>query len=513
MRRERIILHERASIVGRRRSKGWWLSFNLWFFILSMFFFLPQQVTAHPPPSLAYDHTVLVQLSPKGVEAQYLLDVESVTVQFDLRHLLDPKEFAALRSEADVHAAFQKNVGPLLGERLVAFQGETPLIFEPVESRVDVLDHLRFTFVFRAKWANDLKRDAVFRMEVQRSLARGDSYFEQEKGQLYLGFLPNPFVVLRERNEPPFELKQKALPNLTEAEKTRVARVAARIEPSEVGLGCGLAGGSIYAVAAELGVLTPAPSVAKSPGNAPQWRLDRLLESGWGFGLSMLVAVGFGAAHALTPGHGKTLVGAYLVGQRGTVGHAVLLGAVTTITHTGIVILIAALLPLLARRVDHKQMQEILGFVGGALIAGMGVWLLLRRLSGKADHVHVGGGHHHHHDDSHHHHHLPADRPVRFWDLIVLGISGGIVPCWDAIALLGLAIATHRLWLGLPLLLAFSAGLAGVLVLIGILVVKLKGFGASRWGRGRLTRALPLISAVVITAIGIGLCFDSLSGH
>ena len=99
---------------------------------------------------------------------------------------------------------------------------------------------------------------------------------------------------------------------------------------------------------------------------------------------------------------------------------------------------------------------------------------------------------------------------MRFWDLVLLGISGGIVPCWDAIALLGLAIATHRLWLGLPLLLAFSAGLAGVLVLIGVLVVKLKGFGSSRWGSGRVTRALPLVSAVLITVIGIWLCVDSL---
>jgi ABC-type nickel/cobalt efflux system permease component RcnA len=152
-------------------------------------------------------------------------------------------------------------------------------------------------------------------------------------------------------------------------------------------------------------------------------------------------------------------------------------------------------------------MQEILEFVGGLLIAGMGAWLVLRRLSGSADHIHIGGGHHHHHG-GHDHHHLPAGGKVRFWDLVLLGISGGIVPCWDAIALLGLAIATHRLWLGLPLLLAFSAGLAGVLVLIGVLVVKLKGFGASRWGGGRVTRALPLISAILITAIGIGLCFD-----
>ena len=77
------------------------------------------------------------------------------------------------------------------------------------------------------------------------------------------------------------------------------------------------------------------------------------------------------------------------------------------------------------------------------------------------------------------------------------------------IALLGLAIATHRLWLGLPLLLAFSAGLAGVLVLIGVLVVKLKGFGWSRWGSGGGTQPLPLRSETIMTVMCVGQCVAS----
>ena len=95
----------------------------------------------------------------------------------------------------------------------------------------------------------------------------------------------------------------------------------------------------------------------------------------------------------------------------------------------------------------------------------------------------------------------------------MLGISGGIVPCWDAIALLAMAIGTQRVWLGLPLLLAFSAGLAGVLVLIGVLVVKIKGFGSSRFGDGRIVRTLPILSAVVVTLLGIWLCIDAAAGN
>ena len=92
-------------------------------------------------------------------------------------------------------------------------------------------------------------------------------------------------------------------------------------------------------------------------------------------------------------------------------------------------------------------------------------------------------------------------------------MSGGIVPCWDAIALLAMAIGTRRIWLGLPLLLAFSAGLAGVLVLIGVLVVKIKGFGTSRVGAGRIVRALPILSAIAVTLLGIWLCVDAATGN
>ena len=93
--------------------------------------------------------------------------------------------------------------------------------------------------------------------------------------------------------------------------------------------------------------------------------------------------------------------------------------------------------------------------------------------------------------------------------LIVLGMSGGIVPCWDAILMFGFAVATRRLWLGLPLLLAFSAGLAAVLIAIGIIVVKAKRLAGSQWGESRLFRALPIVSALLVTGMGLWLCYES----
>jgi nickel/cobalt exporter len=105
---------------------------------------------------------------------------------------------------------------------------------------------------------------------------------------------------------------------------------------------------------------------------------------------------------------------------------------------------------------------------------------------------------------------LPGgSRAPSWWGLVALGISGGIVPCWDAIAMLGFAVSAHRVWLALPLLLAFSAGLAGVLIVIGVLVVYAKGFASSHWGESRLFRALPVLSAAMVITLSLWLCYES----
>ena len=93
---------------------------------------------------------------------------------------------------------------------------------------------------------------------------------------------------------------------------------------------------------------------------------------------------------------------------------------------------------------------------------------------------------------------------------MILGINGGIVPCWDAIGILILAVSMNMLWLALPMILAFSAGLAGVLILIGIVVVRAKRFAGGSWEQSRLNRALPIISAALVTALGLWLCFNSI---
>src|SRR5439155_16063621 len=122
--------------------------------------------------------------------------------------------------------------------------------------------------------------------------------------------------------------------------------------------------------------------------------LELLLDPKRGIWVLLALACFFGAVHALAPGHGKTLVAAYLVGEHGTIWHALILGLVTTLTHTGAVLALAGVLLI----VNPERLPNLELF-GGLLVTGMGLWLLLRRLAGQADHFHLGGqGHGHHHE-------------------------------------------------------------------------------------------------------------------
>jgi nickel/cobalt transporter (NicO) family protein len=229
--------------------------------------------------------------------------------------------------------------------------------------------------------------------------------------------------------------------------------------------------------------------------------------------LSLAVAVGLGAFHALEPGHGKTLVAAYLVGSRGTAKHALLLGLIVTAAHTTGVYLFGGVTLYASRYVVPERLYPWLGIVSGAMIAVLGLVLFVRRYRGKDEllththhhHVHAHGadGHHdyHHGHDPHHHH-----RQVSLRELLTLGISGGIVPCPAALVVLLSAVSLHRVELGLLLIVAFSVGLAVVLIAVGMLMVHARQFMSRFHGDGTLTtRWLPLASSVFIILCGVAL--------
>jgi ABC-type nickel/cobalt efflux system permease component RcnA len=232
----------------------------------------------------------------------------------------------------------------------------------------------------------------------------------------------------------------------------------------------------------------------------PQWSI-------WTIMVAALVAASLGGFHALEPGHGKTVVAAYLVGSRGTARHALLLGLIVTASHTAAVYLLGAVTLYASRSVVPEQLYPWLGLLSGLTIFGLGLVLFLRRFAKVSHSHHHGHGHHSHSHGEEHghetHHHETGVSPKA---LVTLGLTGGIIPCPAALVVLLSALSLNRIGLGLFLIVAFSLGLAAALVAIGLLMVYARRFMSRFHGEGPLiTRWLPLISSAVITLVGLAI--------
>jgi ABC-type nickel/cobalt efflux system permease component RcnA len=206
--------------------------------------------------------------------------------------------------------------------------------------------------------------------------------------------------------------------------------------------------------------------------------------------ISLGLAVFWGAAHALSPGHGKTIVSAYLVGSRGTPWHAALLGLITTATHTAGVFALGGITLLLSQWIVPDTLYPWLDLSAGLMVVGVGSAVL----AGRTRHARA----HRHGHDHHHHHHDEGERR----SLLAVGISGGLLPCPSALVVLLAAISLHRVAFGMLLVFAFSLGLAVAITLVGLVAVMAKSMFARFDGRGRLLSVLPAVSALVIVIAG-----------
>lgn len=286
--------------------------------------------------------------------------------------------------------------------------------------------------------------------------------------------------------------------------------------------------------------------------------------------LALLLSVGFGCAHALAPGHGKTVIAAYLVGQRGTRRQAFWLGTTVTVAHTASVLVLGAALSLGTLAAPERVIPatEVLS---GVLLAGLGGWLLLgavrrfRGTHGDHDHPHDHDHDHpHDHDEHDHPHHaahehgdhehgaVPAqtgpyepppayavavavvpvtavavaspapathshggrahshapldDRPLGWRSLAAMGVAGGLVPSPSALVVLLGATALGRAAFGVLLVVGYGVGMAITLTAAGLLLLRAQALAARRGWNGprtqRLTRLLPVLTAVVVVLVG-----------
>jgi ABC-type nickel/cobalt efflux system permease component RcnA len=254
--------------------------------------------------------------------------------------------------------------------------------------------------------------------------------------------------------------------------------------------------------------------------------------------LSLLAALGFGAVHALEPGHGKTFVAAYFVGVKGTAGEAMLLGLIVAATHTIGVFAIGLLTLFGSQYILPEDLYPWLSLASGLMILVLGVRLLALRYRGVGFLRRVGRSsaaqdHDHPHGDGHHHHpHEPQPVSSPWKGLIALGLADGLTPSPSALVVLLAAISLDRIGLGVLLIVAFSLGLAAVLTLVSLALVYARRiidwFGARghgvaahpllAWATGSgssesaLMTMVPVVGAIALTGVGLVLTIRALSG-
>jgi ABC-type nickel/cobalt efflux system permease component RcnA len=230
--------------------------------------------------------------------------------------------------------------------------------------------------------------------------------------------------------------------------------------------------------------------------------------------VSLLIAAFWGAAHALTPGHGKALVAGYLIGTKGRPRDAVLLGATVTVTHTAGVFGLGLVTLLLSQFIVPESLYPWLTLASGVLVVVVGASVLVQRIRSRGtpghDH-HQGHDHHHHaHDQANHHHHHAES--VTSKGVVGVGVAAGLLPCPSALVVLLSAIALHRIGFGFALIAAFSLGLAATITGIGLVaVLARRAFGRVSL-EGRVVRALPALSALVILFVGVAITARAVPG-
>ena len=226
---------------------------------------------------------------------------------------------------------------------------------------------------------------------------------------------------------------------------------------------------------------------------------------------ALCAAVAAGGLHALGPGHGKSVMAAYLLGTEGKMRHAVAVGVAVSIMHTLSVIVLGLATLLASSAFPAERVYPYLSLASGTVVLLLGAWLLWSRLAARRRPP--GASRHefgHAHGGSFHYH-APGPAPLSWKGLGVLALSGGLLPSPTALVVLLGAVALKRVALGLILVGAFSLGLAGALTLLGMLVSKARGLAQARLGE-RAAALLPVLSAGAVCLLGLFLTTRGLAG-
>jgi ABC-type nickel/cobalt efflux system permease component RcnA len=427
--------------------------------------------TAHDIPNDRVDRSIQATVSPGRLAVDYEVSLADLTLLQDLRRLVGTVE------AADRNALFQRYgevVGPLNAKGfLVEVDGEE-LALHAHGFDLAIEEHPRYTFHLATK------------IPASGRLKLIDTNYVSSEGTSRLAIRGASGITVS-GDSLPRDVEQipiRPVWQLSNAEEKRTKRVEVSFASPAPGA----------FVKSEIESRQAAPkSQRKTPPDAPRPRLGRLLDRAFGLPalLAFLLALGLGAAHSLQPGHGKTLMAASVVSHRAGPLSAVLLALLTTLTHMAVVCAIAVGL-WLAQTTRYAEIHAGLARTAGLAIAIIGVWKLGRHVGGHGEHSF--GAH---------------EVVVGKRSLIGLGVAGGLIPCWDAVALVLVADLVGRLAFGLVLVAAFSLGMAIVLVSVGVVAGRVSQLTGQGGRFARLERRVGVAAAVVLTAMGLWLAGGS----
>jgi len=436
---------------------------------------------SHDIPNQRVDRSIQVSLKPGRILIDYEVSLTELTLTQDLRALIGTLP-GADRSEWLAHYA--RVTGPLDAKGILVSIDEQPagLSFRGYDLVVE--EHPRYTFHFESP------------IPAQGSLSIRDTNYASSEGTSRLAVRGRDGVTIA-GDDLPADVDQvpiRPVWQLSDDEERRTKQVDVRFKTAT----------RLGEISSQDGLRSPIPEPAAATRNQPgssrtrmeSGRLNRISEllderAGVSWFLLALIALGLGAAHAVQPGHGKTLVTAVALSPDARVYQAVLLGLATTLAHMGSVLLVAVGLWYTgATEVGslHRGLSQVAGFV----IAAAGLWRIGRHLGGYGEH------------SSEEFHRIKMSN----LGVVGLGLASGLVPCWDAVGLLVLAAALGRLATGVALVIAFSGGMAAVLVAVACLAGKMKSVTGGLNHSAIWQRRLGLACGVMLAAIGLYLFFE-----
>ncbi len=479
---------------------------------------LAAQAFGHPMGNFSISHYSGIHISPNSVELEYLIDMAEIPTFQEMQQsgmpadATDPRVRTYLEGKA---TEFARGLSLTLGRQAAELRPISHTVIFP--KGAGDLSTMKMGFIYRAAMPENCRTSVC-------DLAYSDTNFAGRAGWKEIVPSVGQGIHLAGGATLPVDRSSRLTDYPTDLVNSPPQDVSARIAFTIVSSPPSLTTKAAPPIRQAAPVTAPPPTLEiphelkanrQSPPRNAFTELMAHKDISFSFALiAALIAAGLGALHAMEPGHGKTIVAAYLVGSKGTARHAFWLGMIVTISHTAGVYLLGAVTLYAQKYIMPDRLYPFLSVISGILIAGMGIYILLKRFLGddmSLSHSHGPGGHSH----------------VGFWrsqtaadqatsklgkkQLMILGITGGMVPCPAALVVLLSAVALHRVGFGLFLIVAFSMGLAAVLIGMGMAAVYAGRLLTKVPVEGRLIRLwMPAASAAMITFLGFAIAVRGL---